>query len=283
MKQLLLCTDLDRTLLPNGLQAESPAALPLFKKLVAEPFVTLAYVSGRDLGLLEQAIRDYDLPRPDFMIGDVGTTIYRRSNSGWQDWQEWQTIIGSDWQGVGREQLAALLVDLEPLSLQEEEKQGRFKLSFYTKPDVDPETLKEKVRSRLQSCPAKVSLVHSIDEVKRLGLFDVLPAGATKLHGVRFLMKNLQIPPTRVVFAGDSGNDLEILTSGLPAVLVANATAEVKKEAARGAPPGSLYIARGNFMHMNGNYAAGILEGLTFFLPELSSLLGGQPGQPENR
>jgi len=42
--------------------------------------VCLADVSGRDLQLLQQAINEYQIPLPDFAIGDVGTTIYQIEN-----------------------------------------------------------------------------------------------------------------------------------------------------------------------------------------------------------
>jgi hypothetical protein len=78
--------------------------------------------------------------------------------------------------------------------------------------------------------------------------------------------------PENTVFAGDSGNDLPVLSSGLRAVLVANATDEVRDEArqlsaARGTGD-TLYLAQGGFMGMNGNYSAGILEGVAHFLPQ---------------
>ncbi|MGB5475109.1 MAG: HAD family hydrolase, partial [Gammaproteobacteria bacterium] len=76
-ERLLICTDLDRTLLPNGPQSESPQARERFAGLVANPQITLAYVSGRHRALVEQAIFNYRLPVPDFVVGDVGTTIYR--------------------------------------------------------------------------------------------------------------------------------------------------------------------------------------------------------------
>jgi hypothetical protein len=81
-----------------------------------------------------------------------------------------------------------------------------------------------------------------------------------------------------MVYAGDSGNDLPVLGSGLQAVLVANAIPEVRQEAlARVRKRGradQLYLARGEFLGMNGNYSAGILEGLCHFLPEARSWLG---------
>ena len=41
--RLLLCTDLDRTLIPNGAQPESPGARQRFAALVAHDDILLAY------------------------------------------------------------------------------------------------------------------------------------------------------------------------------------------------------------------------------------------------
>lgn len=272
MDPILLCTDLDRTLIPNGRQPESPDARELFGKLAAAPFVSLAYVSGRDLGLLQEAIAEYNLPTPDFMIGDVGTTIYR-NNKGWEPSEQWQKLIAEDWQGITTTELGALLSDIKELSLQEPAKQGPFKLSYYTPPDINQAELQEKVLQRLANCGARVSLIYSIDEMNNTGLFDILPAGATKLHGVRFLMASCGIPPARTIFAGDSGNDLEVIRSEINTVLVANASAEIQEQALNTSKQKAIYLARGEFLGMNGNYAAGILEGLAHYLPETMPLL----------
>ena len=273
MKQILICTDLDRTLLPNGIQDESPAARPLFNKLAAEPCVILAYVSGRNLNLMKEAIDDFNLPIPDFMIGDVGTTIYHHPGTHWQPLHEWQEVIGLDWQETTTAELAEQLKDLNELELQEPEKQSNFKLSYYTNPNGDIESLKEKVQRRLNNSSAKIKFIYSVDEVNQQGLFDLLPETASKLQAVKFLIDKTEIIPGRVIYAGDSGNDMEVLTSAIKAILVANAIAEVRQQAEKEAPANSLYLAKGKFLGMNGNYAAGILEGLAHFLPELPSLI----------
>ena len=38
----------------------------------------------------------------------------------------------------------------------------------------------------------------------------------------------------------------------------------------------ALYIARGGFMGMNGNYSAGILEGFVHFIPQAAAWLGSK-------
>ena len=93
---ILLCTDMDRTLIPNGESPESPRARTLFGKLCDHPDVTLVYVTGRDMGRVHEGIRSYDLPTPDHVIADVGTTIMTR---GGERLVEWDACIEPDWGG----------------------------------------------------------------------------------------------------------------------------------------------------------------------------------------
>jgi sucrose-6F-phosphate phosphohydrolase len=272
MKRFLLCTDLDRTLIPNGKQPESPQAMERFKRLVNCEEVTLVYVTGRHRALIEQAIAEFDLPRPDFAIADVGTTIYRIDSSGWRQWDEWDAQIAPDWQGLTHDELYRLLSVFPALRLQEKEKQNRHKLSFYVTLDTDTKRLLDEMDARLKYSDIKANLIWSIDEKAALGLLDVLPASANKLHAIRFMMQQQGFLHENTVFAGDSGNDLDVLLSDIPSVLVANADAEVKSLAAN-AHKDTLYIAEGGYLGMNGNYSAGILEGVAHYLPEADAWL----------
>ena len=74
------------------------------------------------------------------------------------------------------------------------------------------------------------------------------------------------------LFAGDSGNDLDVLMSDIRSVLVANADAETKQRAAK-ASADALYVAKGGYLGMNGNYSAGILEGAAHYWPEVDKWL----------
>jgi sucrose-6-phosphatase len=271
MPEVVLCTDLDRTLIPNGDQPESPDARPLLRRFAARPESTLVYVSGRDRSLLQDAIRDYDLPVPDYAIGDVGTTIYHVRGDDWQLLEAWSREIAPDWKGSDRTGLADLLRDIEGLRLQEDEKQNQFKLSYYGPEDPRPEDLLAAVRQRLESEALRISLIWSMDEQAHCGLLDVLPASANKRQAIKFLMRERGFTEAQTVFAGDSGNDLEVLVSGMQAVLVGNASIDIREEARRrvaeAGHPESLYLARGGFLGMNGYYSAGVLEGVVHFLP----------------
>lgn len=269
---VFLCTDLDRTVLPNGPWEESTEAHELFRHVSERAELELAYVSGRHKALILEAIDTYGIPVPDYAIGDVGTTIYEVRDGAWHEWEDWWDTIGPDWAGMQHDDMAALFHDLAELRLQESGKQNRFKLSYYTLADVDRSALFTEMERRLGAAGVRANLIWSIDELTGEGLLDVLPASANKVHAIRFLVERKGYDESRTVFAGDSGNDLPALTSGLQAVLVANANDEVRQEALREVTnrgiEDKLYLAHGEFLGMNGNYSAGVLEGLAHFLPE---------------
>ncbi|MDD5413186.1 MAG: HAD-IIB family hydrolase [Methylobacter sp.] len=272
IKRILICTDLDRTLLPNGRQPESAGARTTFSRLVSRPEVTLAYVSGRHRELVEDAIREYELPLPDWVIADVGTTIYQVRTGEWRHWPEWEQDIGTDWRGLTVNDLWPLFTDLSSLRLQETAKQNRYKLSYYLPLLTDIDALQREMLRRLESQKVAASLIYSVDEATSTGLLDVLPAHATKLHALEFLMQHQGFDYANTVFAGDSGNDLPVLASAIQSVLVANADVDVieqaKTQARKQGTMAAFYVAQGNFLGMNGNYSAGIVEGVAHYHPD---------------
>jgi len=263
---------MDRTLIPNGLATESEFARQRFSDFVAEPEVRLVYVTGRDLQLVKQAIVDYDLPIPDYVITDVGTKIYKIKESEWQALDEWAHQIDGDWRGQSRLDLQQLLTEVAGLTLQEHEKQNQHKLSYYVDLQKDKKRILNKVETFFNELGIAANLVWSLDDETNQGLLDILPKSANKLHAVTFLQQRLRYEFGEMLFSGDSGNDLDVLASLIPSVLVANASDEVrdaaKKLACDRGHSLALYCADGRYLTMNGNYAAGILEGVWHFFAE---------------
>ncbi|MEG3640622.1 HAD-IIB family hydrolase [Magnetococcus sp. PR-3] len=256
----LLCTDLDRTLLPNGDVQEQHGARQRFSALAAHPSITLAYVSGRDRSRIEEAIKRYHLPMPNYAVADVGTSIYTIEHSEWQPLQSWNTVLASTWTLDVRRQIPERLTDL-PILAQTGDRQGRFKQSYTSDPNLDKTPLIEEIEKRLQGLP--IEQVWSRDDVTGERLLDILPAGIDKLAAVRMLQQQCQVEDNHTFFAGDSGNDLAVLTSSVPSVLVGNAEEQVQAQARKLAQQAghlqSLHMAQAY-------YADGILEGFqTFF------------------
>jgi hypothetical protein len=225
---------------------------------------------------VEQAIFNYRLPAPDFVVGDVGTTIYRVGvEQSWVRLTEWEDEFASDWAGRTHADLKGLLHDLSALQLQEVSKQNEYKLSYYVPLQSDRDALSAVIRHRFSESGIRATLIWSTDEPMGIGLLDILPERASKLHAVEALMKMNGFDCSNTVFCGDSGNDIEVLASPIPAVLVANGHADVKELARRLADEKGcgeqLYIAQGGFMGMNGNYSAGILEGIAHYHPDITN------------
>lgn len=279
----LLCSDLDRTLLPNGDHAESPLARPILWQLLRTYAVLLAYVSGRDLYRVEQAIHDYDLPLPNVIVADVGTSVYLRQDGQWKKSDQWESVIAADWKGLDTEAVKALLHEVTDLQHQEADRQASFKRSYYLSDSIDQVQLRNSVEQRLRADGIKASLVFSNDPQRNLGLLDILPARASKRDAVNFIKSLLRLEGKDVLFAGDSGNDVSAIAGPTPGVLVANASghtrASVRDAMLANGTHGTTFFARGDVAvesaePLNGNYAAGIVEGLMHFRPDYRHHLG---------
>lgn len=271
-RRLLLCSDMDGTVIPYE-APEDTDARPRLRALCRHPAVTLAYVTGRDAALVKEAIADFDLPRPNYVVTDVGACIWRVDEGGdWSCWDEWLTEIAQDWRGQTQAAARPLLADIPALTPQEEERQQPYKLSYYWDfGALSPDDVLAAVNDCLRPLGWRTEVTLSIDAHHRIGLLDVLPRRATKRHAVEFLQVQLGYPPAEVVFAGDSGNDLSVMDSHVHSVLVANTPDEVKAEARRLAAAAgqadTLYVAKGGIGYGNGNYASGVLEGVAHFCP----------------
>lgn len=266
--RVYLATDLDRTLLPNGDRLEPAGAREKFAALIARDDIGLIYVSGRDLSLVSAAIQEFSLPVPDYIVADVGSSVYRRQGGRWQILDEWQVAISRDWAGLVSGDLRELLGEIHGMELQAESKQGLYKLSFQRRPaggiNHVVDVLSQKLDELHSKYKARCRVVLSVDETSDTGLVDVLPVSANKCAALEFLAKSLSVDVDHIVFSGDSGNDLDVLLSPLPATLVGNASAEVRKiamDALVQRQVSKLYLAKAY-------YAAGILEGFYHYFPE---------------
>ncbi|WP_417542732.1 HAD-IIB family hydrolase [Methylophaga thalassica] len=269
--KVLLCTDMDRTIIPNGFQPEPADARKRFSNFCEREDVKLAYVTGRHVSLVKRAIKNYALPVPDFAITDVGTKIYQIGKGSWQQMADWEAEIDKDWNGKTHAQLKQILRPIKELRLQESTKQNTHKLSYYLPLYMDKDTIIARIEAFLKDANVAASILWSVDEPKNIGLLDVLPEHATKLHAIEFLQQKLGYKLDEVIFAGDSGNDLPVLTSHIPSVLVDNASAEIKQAAVELSKHNgnveALFLASSSHSDNNGNYSAGVLQGVAHFAP----------------
>lgn len=189
------------------------------------------------LAILAQA----DIPRPRFVISSVGSEIYHLSAGGatYVRDTEWDVIMARGWDrdAVARIAAEAGLMPQGPLE------QRRFKLSYFI--DGDPKAA-ARVRDRLAAAGHACSVIHSHDRY-----LDILPNGASKGTAVEHVRQRFGLPRDRVIVAGDSGNDVEMLRSVPHAIIVANHSDGLA---------GRVDLRHGYFARAG--YASGVIEGV---------------------
>lgn len=256
----LLASDLDGTLIPPNETRERLREVRRFRQVVDAMGLTLAYVTGRHLSLALDGIRRFGLPSPHALACDVGATLYWHKGGRYEADAAYRDAIARAPGVVEAFRIHEALADLSALRIQEPEKQGPFKASYYAAPQALP-SLMATVQERLAEL-GRVRLVESHDPLTGAGLLDILPAAVGKAGAVRHVARRLGLNDEDVVFAGDSGNDRDALLSGVRAVLVANAPdalrSEIRTRAAAEGRTDRVFFASARF-------AAGVVQGLRHF------------------
>jgi HAD superfamily hydrolase (TIGR01484 family) len=258
----VLATDLDRTLLPNGRWEADPGAIGRFNELTSGDDLTVVYVTGRNLDLTERAIAEFGVRYPDYLCGDVGTTVRQRQGDAWVFDEGWVDRVHARSPRWSAKEVREALEGVDGIREQEAVHLNRFKQSYYADHGRS-EAILEEVEARVGGRFDEV-VVYSFDSKSGDGLIDVLPNSATKQTALEYVAEKLGVPKGEVVFCGDSGNDIFPLTAGFRGVLVRNADEQLVENVkrAQAKDPGlRVYYAEGGFEGLSGYYTSGVLEG----------------------
>jgi HAD superfamily hydrolase (TIGR01484 family) len=213
-RPLALATDLDGTFL-GGSDAERAALYQWLQALREQQpqDLTLIFVTGRDLPFIRSLVAAGVVPRPDYVIGDVGTTIAGGPEI--EPLPALETDIAARWtRGAAsadqvREELRALLAG-EP-GLREQDAPFRYRLSYWYEPAQLAPTTLPKIEAA------------GYDALLSAGIYlDVLPRGVSKGPTLRRLIAHLGLLPQDLLVAGDTLNDLSLFETGLRGVAVGN-------------------------------------------------------------
>lgn len=262
MSMKILATDLDRTLLPNGSWEQDSEAIKLFNQLTEENDVLVIYVTGRNLALTEQAIKQYGVRYPNILCGDVGTSIRKYENGEWLFDDGWIEHVRRESPRWDAGAIKNAVNGIEGIREQEAEHLNQFKQSYYVEHEKKDRVLRE-IDEVIKGKFDEV-IVYSFDSQDGKGLLDFLPASATKQTALEYVAEEYGVAKEEIVFCGDSGNDIFPLTAGFRGVLVKNADDQLVKnvqEAMSQNPELKIYFARGGFKGLNGNYTSGVIEG----------------------
>jgi sucrose-phosphate synthase len=233
-----IISDIDNTLLGdrNGLRA-------LVQRLRDEGSgVAFGVATGRRLESALQVLKEWGVPTPDLFITSVGSEIHYGPEI--TPDQGWSRHIDHRWD---REALERLILDLPGIELQPKVDQRPHKLSFFVDPDEAPSI--QEIERLLHQQDLHASIIYSHDR-----FLDLLPARASKGFAVRYFADKWGIPLERVLVAGDSGNDEDMLRGSTLGVVVGNHHPELRR--LKGFE--RIYFA-------DAGHAAGISEGLDHF------------------
>lgn len=227
----VLATDMDGTFIPLDGNEENRRDLEILRAELQSRALELLYVTGRHYELVLDAIRSHDLPEPRWLVCDVGSSVYQGDASGGHrkvsDYDDHLTEIV---EAFDVPTLKDLFSSMSEMRIQESEKQGRFKLSYYCDAGILSE-LSAQLAQSLQENGAPYRLISSVDPFTGEGLIDFLPKGVSKDYALRWWVGHTRRDEQEVVFAGDSGNDLAALTAGYRSIVVANADPAVARQA----------------------------------------------------
>ncbi|HEY9149065.1 MAG TPA: HAD-IIB family hydrolase [Gammaproteobacteria bacterium] len=231
--RVMIC-DIDNTLL-----GDREGMKQLLRRLrEAGDKVAFGVATGRRLDSALKVLDEWGVPMPDLLITSVGSEIHY--GNGLVEDQGWARHINYQWKPAALKQA---LHGAQGLRLQPKVDQRRFKLSYF----VDPEKMQnvKAIRTCLRKRDLHCKLIYS-----HQAYLDLLPIRASKGLAIRYLMMKWGLSPERLLVAGDSGNDSEMLRGETLGVVVGNYSPEL--ESLAGEP--RIYFA-------DGEYATGILEG----------------------
>lgn len=236
---VMLASDID-----NTLTGCVPSAA-LFGAWIARDRPLFAVATGRSLPEARRILRDWELPTPQVFITSVGTEVYLPDSKGRLCLDaDFARKLDASWH---RDHVARVLSEFG-FNWQPEVEQRRWKLSGYG--DMRTARRLERLFTR-RGVAAQIVASHG-------RMIDVLPRAAGKGPAVCAAAKRLGLPMNRVVVAGDSGNDFDMLQTVEAGpgrgILVGNAMDGMRERCAGG----RIYMARAS-------HAAGVLEGLETF------------------
>ncbi|MCM3612303.1 sucrose-phosphate phosphatase [Planococcus sp. MERTA32b] len=203
----ILATDLDGTLV--GDRKGLDELLGFYNTRKYE--VSLVYITGRHYHSALSLIKEENLPAPDVLITDVGTEIHIGASLV-KD-HEWEKMMLEHWQP---EAIDALAASFEGLRKQDLPVVNR--CSYY----AEDAGIVKAFEERLKEAGIPHKLIYSGGRD-----LDILPAGSGKGTALEYILDKFSAREAKILVAGDSGNDKEMLTLGHPSVMVGNAQPEL--------------------------------------------------------
>ena len=235
----LFSTDLDGTVVGNN--DATRRFRDFWQSLPDEHRPVLVFNSGRlvddQLALLEEV----PLPRPDYIIGGVGTMLHAKERGELES--AYRHSLGT---GFDPRRIADVMGRLPDVTMQAEQYQHGLKSSWFLH-DADEKALAD-IEAALLAAKIDARIIYSSGRD-----LDILPKAADKGAALAWLCGQLHIGLDESVVAGDTGNDRAMFElNDVRGVIVGNALPELV----------SMANSNGRFYLSGATEADGVIEGL---------------------
>ena len=240
MHSRLLATDLDGTFI-----GDQDSMFELWQDLRSQR-ISLVFSTGRHMDSIEDFYQLHDPVFPAHAcVCMVGTEIWHLNGGVYERDEEWARFLSQGWDRRAVEDITGSVPHVVP---QPDEWQSPLKASYFV--DDGKGEAVAAVKEGLEEAGISAKVVYSGDR-----FLDVLPAGSGKGEAVAKVVASLGVTPDRVVTAGDSGNDLDMMRPdlGFRGIAVGNSRPEL------------LSADLPNLYHARASFAAGVKEGLIHY------------------
>ncbi|WP_337995752.1 HAD family hydrolase [Oleispirillum naphthae] len=234
-----LIADLDQVLIGDGESLTRLCELLRANRKDA----AFGIATGRPLDSALRVIRRHGIPAPDILITALGTEIHYGPRLLPDNW--WERHIDHQWNPRA---VRRILAGIDGVTLQPQNQQTFYKVSYYYDGTVAPKF------EDLQSLFYQAEL--TVNPVLSYGQFlDILPSRAGKGMALRYAAHQLDIPLERILVAGGSGSDANMMRGNTLAVIVADRHDDELESLAE----------LDRVFRPEGKHAAGILEAIAAF------------------
>ncbi|MGR8934964.1 MAG: HAD-IIB family hydrolase [Gammaproteobacteria bacterium] len=201
-----IVTDIDQTLLGDteGLEQFAQCIREKRKKFL------FGIATGRRLDSALAVLKKYRIPMPDILITSLGTEIYYAPQLIADI--AWAYHIDHLWTPQALRRIIGGLPGMTP---QTKSEQSRFKISYRYDSHLAPPF--EDIQTVLRQQELSVNPILSFGQ-----FFDLIPARASKGQALRYFARQWNIPLERILVAGGSGADEDMLRGNTLGVVVAN-------------------------------------------------------------
>ncbi len=233
----LLVTDVDDTL-----TGDDDAMAELLERLeTTDARVGFGIATGRTLDESLALMDELGVPVPDVLITAAGTELHYGTHM--LPDRSWERQIRYRWDRDEVAEVIGAMPGLRPVPSSETKYRLRYQLDLSTAPNLrDIRRL-----ARQEGLRVTTILDHEV-------YLDVIPVRASPGLAIRFFCFKWNLEPQRLLVAGDSGNDWDMLSGGTLGVVVSNHTPELER--LRGRP--RIHFAKSA-------HARGILEGIDWY------------------